>query len=451
MFEAVHMNDLEEVKRLLKKGGVNINGQSLIDNRWITPFGMAVQEEGNLPIVNCLLAAKGRVNGSTGNGTPLEIAIQEGHLPIVVRLIAAGADTERALILAAKGGNLTIVGRLIVAGADLEDKDYDGKTALMWAAKEGHADVVDRLIEARADLEARDGKRETRLYPAESYQYGNTALIWAARGGHTPVMDRLIAAGVDLEARNDQGCTALLAAETSTTMQHLILAGANIKVTDTRGNGTLMLYIKRGGDASPPIMQRLIPAGKDVNIGNMVGDIPIVEAAKRDNLPMVQCLLAAGAVIRGHLPDVQYLMAAGADLKAADRDGKTALMWAAKEGALPALQYLVGAGADLETICKSRGTALMYATYEGHSPAVDHLIAAGANVTAKNSAGQTALYLAARRDYVGIVATILPHVARVIGSQELNALEGVERRSALDNSIFKEKVLRNLHMDERHN
>lgn len=83
------------------------------------------------------------------------------------------------------------------------------------------------------------------------------------------------------------------------------------------------------------------------------------------------------AAARGNLPMVNTLIAAGAKVNAQSDEGKTALIYA------------------------SRGmTALMFAADKGSLPIVNALIAAGADVNSQNSFHKTALDLAIQPDVI---------------------------------------------------
>ena len=58
---------------------------------------------------------------------------------------------------------------------------------------------------------------------------------------------------------------------------------------------------------------------------------------------------------------VQQLLAAGADLAACNKDGATALFWAAEAGHAEVVQQLLAAGADLAACNKDGATALFWA------------------------------------------------------------------------------------------
>ena len=90
----------------------------------ITPLTIA-SEWGNSHVVTKLIAAGADVDKATTDGcTPLWIAAENGHLAVVTKLIAAGADVDKAettssitpLYIAAQECHLTVVTKLIAAG-----------------------------------------------------------------------------------------------------------------------------------------------------------------------------------------------------------------------------------------------------------------------------------------------------------------------------------------------
>ena len=85
-----------------------------------------------------------------------------------------------------------------------------------------------------------------------------------------------------------------------------------------------------------------------------------------------------------------------AEPDAADADGMTALMKAAKEGNNWEIQSLVQSGADLQKRDKEGWSALMYAVrYQQDSSIVRQLIAAGAHTRVRNKYNSTPLMIAA--------------------------------------------------------
>ncbi len=104
---------------------------------------------------------------------------------------------------------------------------------------------------------------------------------------------------------------------------------------------------------------------------------------------------------------VELLLKAGADPNAAQAEGETVLMTAARTGIPAAVKTLLAYGADVNAKESWRGqTALMWAAAEGHAEALQALLEAGAQVNARSTAGWTALLFAAREGQIEAVKTL---------------------------------------------
>lgn len=119
---------------------------------------------GDVPVLERLLAAGADIDALDGHGqTALMLAALEGHERAVAFLAQRGADLNHtgdyrlsALMLAVIRGHRWVAQALVNAGADLSIKGssapgFEGKTALDLAAVRGYDDLVD--IIRRADRE----------------------------------------------------------------------------------------------------------------------------------------------------------------------------------------------------------------------------------------------------------------------------------------------------------
>ncbi|MGB0766287.1 MAG: ankyrin repeat domain-containing protein [Phycisphaeraceae bacterium] len=176
------------------------------EEQWL-PLHLAAKA-GALPLVERLIEAGASIDSRTrfrtpmhGRETPLHLASRCGHDAIVARLLDAhaapgllDANHRSALTGASQAGHLGIVARLVDAGAPLDPVDDSGRTPLHWAIAEGHVDVSLGLIAAGADPDHACPKE-----PA-----GYTALHRCAISGEAmqAVADALVAAGADATLRD---------------------------------------------------------------------------------------------------------------------------------------------------------------------------------------------------------------------------------------------------------
>ena len=194
------------------------------------------------------------------------------------------------------------------------------------------------------------------------------------------------------------------------------------------------------------VMSAVIALLTAASVAAAAADVPLVEAAKRQNTEAVRTLLAEGALANATPPDgvtalhwaaqwdqaeiADLLISAGAEVNAADHyavtplalactnasaamvtrlldaganpntaqaTGETALMTCARGGVVDAVNPLLARGVDVNATEATLGqTALMWAAWEGHTEVVDTLIDHGADVDARTTTGYTALLLAAR-------------------------------------------------------
>jgi ankyrin repeat protein len=116
------------------------------------------------------------------------------------------------------------------------------------------------------------------------------------------------------------------------------------------------------------LVERLIAAGADVTVANEFGSTPLAEAATVGNAAVIEALLAAGA-----------------EVDAPGADGQTALMVVARSGNTAAAETLIGHGADVDAREAWREqTALMWAAAQNQPAMVQLLIEHGADVDARS-------------------------------------------------------------------
>jgi hypothetical protein len=161
---------------------------------------------------------------------------------------------------------------------------------------------------------------------------------------------------------------------------------------------------------------KMIGLGLDPNLRDAKGQVALYVALRDESLKAARALWEAPgiqldqrnavdetplmmAALRGELDAATELVARGAAVK---KDGWTPLHYAATGGKVPVIQLLLAHGAVLEARSPNGTTPLMMAAGYGSEEAVVALLAAGADRTLKNEQGLDAADFADRsgRDFL---------------------------------------------------
>jgi len=194
-------------------------------------------------------------------------------------------------------------------------------------------------------------------------------LIEAARSGDLEGVKKLLGRGVPASARDFRGWSALL-------------------------------YASVAGKTE--IAVELLKNGANPNEANDLGGTPLMGAASNDRFEIVGLLLSL---------DV--------DTKARDRDGMSALIFAAAGGNLRSTAILVEKGkADLEARDDRSLTPLMAAALGGYTEVVEYLLEHGADPSVTGRGGVTARSLAEERNYAPIVRMLDEHAKKAAAVDE---------------------------------
>lgn len=162
-------------------------------------------DEGHDGIVSTLLRSGANKDALDKEGsTPVMGASVRGHASVVKALLNAGADFSirnntgaySALDLAAEEGHVPVLDVILAHGADVNDRDDNGYTALHTAAEYDQSDAINALVRAGADVDLKSDD-------------GSTPLVIAAGRSQRNAMLALLRHGATVDVRHEKGNTPL--------------------------------------------------------------------------------------------------------------------------------------------------------------------------------------------------------------------------------------------------
>jgi uncharacterized protein len=352
----------------------------------------------------------------------LRLAVRDDNPAMVAKLLTAGADPHKTgtggvtpLALAAEFAEAATVRMLLESGADPRVVDIKGRTPLMLAAWRHRDQVVPMLLAS--------GGRLFLGTPAS----GNEAMMVAAYLGHVPSLTQGLNLGLSPKKQDRRGITPLMAAAQGGSRQAvetLLAAKADPDQRDKLGASALLRAVFWG---HPDIVGLLLQAGanpdyrqnKDtdelawpvivVKGRQALGYLPrnLAPPTARGQGRQTALMWAARAPTGTDTASATLLLAAGAHLKAKDKHGRTALIWAADENRPELAAQLLQAGASHKTKDKDQRTALLGAAASGAVEIVRLLLAADAKVDHRDAQDNTALILAAKGGHLAVLETLL--------------------------------------------
>ena len=277
------------------------------------------------------------------DSTALMLAAGQGHSNIVSILVDAGANVnalsksgDTALCLAAFPGDMGTIEILLDSGAKIDGPKNPllNCSPLVTVARQGRTDVVISLLERGADTGGRS--REALVNAAEHGDFqmvaalldkgadanfesrGDTALMFAAWRGDVEMVWLLLDNGAKANAVGSQGMTAFFQAVGSiATLREkteiiTLLRNNGADANAGMGHGRKPIHIAvRDID----VTRILLDNGADANAVDVFGEVPLMYAARHDNIDVAVELLKHGA-----------------DIQATNKEGETALTIAQEKG-----------------------------------------------------------------------------------------------------------------------
>ena len=431
-------------------------------------------------------ARKEDVNRRDAVGTtPLQVAVYNGDLAEVRRLLKAGADVTIAnnygaspMTLAAEVANTDILKLLLEVGANADSPNPEGQTALMAVARTGNVAAAQVLLDHGATVDAKEKWG------------GQTALMWASARRHPEMMQLLISKGADVNARSidrdyqrhvtaegrpknldSGGFTPLLYAARENCLacvDVLLKNKADIDLPDPDGVSPLLLAIL---NANWDLAKQLILAGADVNQWDMFGEAPLLTAvdlrqridggrASIDPINTTKGIAIVNLLLeRGADPNMQLLFKPANVRGGVYTRGATALIRAAYNGDAEVVKLLLAHGADATLMTADRQTPI-HAVIAGRAPEpqavelIKVLQKAGADVNVialvnhpEEIRGGTALHYAVRKRQKEVIKLLASFGIdmNAVDQDGLSALDYTQSRGfmpfmALQTPIYKDEA-----------
>jgi ankyrin repeat protein len=350
-----------------------------------------------------VLAANGgaKVNRvkSSDEGTPLYIAAQEGHLPLVQMLVSIGANIEvifrdgyTPLYIAAQNNRANVMKLLLSSGANVNVAcTRGGSTPLYIASQRGNLEATKTLLEAGAS--------------GELLFKGYSCLYVAARNGHDFILAFLLAHFHDMiEVRGGDGSSVIYVASQNGHAKCVkLLVDAYANTESTFSNGYRPLYIAAQHGHSD-VVEVLCQAGA------------LLDAYNRNSVALyVACQ-------NGHLDCVKSLAKHGASVNIATTTISqcTPLRIAAQKNHLAICEVLLKHGAIVDLVFDVMITPLYAACSNGHLDVAEMLLRCGASPNGIINSDKVPLHNAMQQDYRPIIKLLIEMGADTEGIEQVD-------------------------------
>ncbi|XP_008791721.2 ankyrin-3-like [Phoenix dactylifera] len=392
---------------------------------------------GHLPLVRKLLEAGADVNLRLFRGYATTAAAREGRAEVVEVLLKAGASQpacEEAVVEACCHGRARLVELLM--GSDLV-RPHVAVHALVSAAARGFVDVVDTLIKCGVDPNATDRMLLRSLKPSLHTNVNCTAIVAAIVSRQVAVVRRLLQAGVRKETKVRLGAWSW---DTATGEEIRVGAGlaepysiAWCAVEYFESTGTILRLLLQHYNpntlhfgrtllhhailcANPRAVHTLLASGADC-------EFPVKTSRKNEFRPIHM------AARLGHPSILQILIDKGCDLNSRTDSGETALMLCARHKRDDCLKVLASAGADLGLVSSAGASAALVAASNrwsiGFQRAVLDAIRSGKFPRSSDSSVFSPMMFASRLGDVEALETLLMRPEVNIDEQDENGFSPV--------------------------
>lgn len=431
MVVAADNPNLDVLEYFLEQG-IDVNARSAAGE---TALLLAARRSKPEAVAALLAAGANLAQVDSGGGTALWLAARHNANPAMVQVLAKAGispnqpNTNGVTPLMAALGNPqreAVMAGLLAAGADPEATTPQQGSLLLYGMEQRLSlEVLQSLVNPKT-VNVQDSK-------------GNTSLLRALESHNGEMVQRLLEAGADASIKNSEGVSPMQLAlnnyDEAFALQ-LVQAQAAINrasdvvnVQDRQGNTLLMRLAGRSADMK--LMASLVGMGADLTLKNRQGESTFTlfknnwQVEKRHtflinsipyitNATMLEGFFKAGANVNeasesGFTPLMaaaslkksqglaERLLQAGAQADVRDKEGWSALHFAARYGTAQTVNALLAKGVAVDVRTEKNYTPLMLAAGNNDLAVVHALLQAGANPTAQGEKGWTPIMFAASK------------------------------------------------------
>jgi ankyrin repeat protein len=314
--------------------------------------------------------------------TPFHIAARQRHISVMEYLISIGTSVPPDIMLAAFEQDdqfnprscCLVIRFLLERGGDIQVATESGDSLLHLATtldlEHDSLEVVKELVRAGCSPRVLNSAHETPLHTAA--EYGRISVIKYFLSLDIPLPPDILLAA-------PRGYT-----HKENLIRFLIENGANPHAVTTNGNTPLHLILTDGDEADRlESVKLLIDAGCDTRARNAAGETVLHVAATHGFVAVLKYLLSQDLT----LPDDLFL------------------------ASIRTIHFLIDKGIDLRSVATNYGDAgeVILSSYddEGCLECVRILIRLGWDFSSRDSAGDTAIHIVARLEFISTLRYLL--------------------------------------------
>lgn len=381
------------------------------------------------PVVSAYLILSGKSNLLETNKlglAPYHYVIQRGSLEHLQLMLDKNIDInfptnngKAPLLIAFEANFLTGIELLLARGVRVDFKDQNGNSSLQRAIHQNYDAVALQLIDKGLDLNLANNSQET-------------ALFSALQSKKIEILQKLLSKNVNVDLRTSQTTPLHLALSQglSAIVDSLLERVQTRSEVDSDGNTVMHLLVLQGAF---PQLQRALQKQFVVDQSNKTGATALHLATEKDDLSMVQALIAAGASVKTadlqkKLPIhkvkssgiLELLIQNKSPVNDLDSKGNSPLAYVALSQKKDLVSLLIQNQANAQWVDSSGRSLVSHMISLNNLDLAQFFIDRGVHPASEDSFGNTALFYAGS---VNAIEFIAPHVnINSINSEKQSAL-----------------------------